>query len=130
MFAKKERVPTQEVCSEAERLKQLTELDYERQAVEAEAGKEETVYGLPGKLWKLLTRFESKHQRHLFKKKTYLWLMLLTGWMGVHRWYQGRRILALFETLFFWTGMPLILLVTDLMEVIPVKSDENGYISM
>lgn len=57
-------------------------------------------------------------------------LMLFTGWCGGHRWYQGRRVLALLEPLFCWTGIPLILLVTDFMEVFPVQADEEGHITM
>ena len=56
--------------------------------------------------------------------------MLFTGWAGGHRWYQGRRWLALLETLFFWTGLPTILLATDFMEIMPIKPDEDGYVVM
>ncbi len=110
--------------------KTLTDLDYEMQAAQRAAGMRENTYGVWGPIWKLMTWYDSKKVPHTFKRKTYLWLMLFTGWFGGHRWYQGRRYLALFETLFFWTGIPLILLVTDFMEVFPIKADEKGYITM
>lgn len=110
--------------------KTLTELDYEMQAAQQAAGMRENTYGVWGPIWRFMTWYDSKKVPHTFKRKTYLLLMLFTGWLGGHRWYQGRRILALCETLFFWTGIPLILLVTDFMEVYPIKADENGYITM
>lgn len=112
------------------REKTLTDLDYEMQAAQREAGMRENTYGVWGPIWRFMTWYDNKKVPHTFKKKTYLLLMLFTGWLGGHRWYQGRRILALCETLLFWTGIPLILLVTDFMEVFPVKADENGYITM
>lgn len=110
--------------------KSLTDLDYELQAAQRAAGMKENTYGVWGPIWRLMQWHDSKKVPHTFKRKTYLLLMLFTGWFGGHRWYQGRRILALLETLFFWTGIPLIMLVTDFMEVFPVKADENGYITM
>jgi hypothetical protein len=108
----------------------LADLDYELQAAQRAAGMRENTYGVWGPIWKLMTWYDSRRIPHTFKRRTYLWLMLFTGWFGGHRWYQGRRILALCETLFFWTGIPLILLVTDFMEVFPIKADEKGYITM
>ena len=32
--------------------------------------------------------------------------------------------------LFFWTMIPVMMTMLDLMEVIPIKSDENGYVMM
>lgn len=110
--------------------KNLTDLDFELQAAQRAAGMEENVYGIGKLLWPFMKWYDSKRKPHTFKKKTYLWLMLFTGWMGGHRWYQGRRILGLLSTVFFWTGIPLILCVTDFMEVFPIKADENGLITM
>lgn len=108
----------------------LTALDFEYQAALNAAGKEEKVYGVWGPIWRFLEWYHAKKGKHTFKKKTYLLLMLFFGWMGGHRYYQGRRILALFYTLFFWTGIPLILCVTDFMEVVPLKADENGFVTL
>ncbi len=110
--------------------KSLTDLDYELQAAQRAAGMRENTYGVWGPIWRFMTWYDSKKVPHTFKKKVYMYLMLFTGWFGGHRWYQGRRILALCETLLFWTGIPLIMLVTDFMEVFPLKADENGYITM
>lgn len=108
----------------------LVDSDFELQAAQHAAGIKENTYGVWGPIWKLICWYDSKRTEHRFKKKTYLWLMLFTGWAGGHRWYQGRCWLGLLETLFFWTGLPTILLATDFMEVMPIKADENGYIVM
>ncbi len=108
----------------------LMELDYEHQAASEAAGQEAEVYGVWGTIYKISKFFGKKKKHSVIKKKTYLWLMLFTGWMGGHRWYQKRYVLAAIYTALFWTGIPLILCVTDAMEVIPVKADENGMITL
>lgn len=119
--------PDPEDRSDAER---LTDLDFEYQAALNAAGKEEKTYGVWGPIWRFLKWKDSKKVPHTFKKRTCLWLMLFTGWMGGHRYYQGRRTSAVLYTLFCWTGVPLILCVTDFMELIPIKADENGMVTM
>ncbi len=106
----------------------LMELDYEIQAAERAAGKEERTYGIWGPIWKFMKWREGLKGQHRFKKKTYLWLMLLTGFAGGHRYYQGRWGLGLLYTLFCWTGVPLALCVTDFMEVMPIAADEDGMV--
>jgi len=113
--------------SEAER---LVELDYARQAAQLEAGQKENTYGVWGPIWRFLRYLDSFKGQHRFKKSTYLWLMLFTGFLGGHRYYQGRWKLGLLYTLFCWTGVPLALCVTDFMEVMPLKADEDGFVTL
>ena len=108
----------------------LAELDYEKQAAQIEAGEEEKTYGIWGAIWRFLKALDEKKGHYVFRKKTYLILMLFTGWMGGHRYYQGRWKLGLLYTLFCWTGVPLALCVTDLLEIIPVKADEEGKVRL
>ena len=108
----------------------LAELDYEAQAAQIEAGQEEKTYGFWGKIWHFTKWLDSLKGKHRFKKKTYLWLMLFLGWAGGHRYYQGRWKLGLLYTLFCWTGVPLALCVTDFMEVMPLKADEDGFVTL
>ncbi len=108
----------------------LVALDFQRQAAQCATGQEEAVYGLWGPVWKLLRWYDGKKGRHTFKKQVYLWLMLFFGWMGGHRYYQGRWKLGLLYTLFCWTGVPLILCVTDFMEVFPLQKDCNGNVTL
>ena len=109
---------------------QLVQADFDRQAALEAAGEEDQVYGFWGKVYKVYNWYHAKTHGFRFKKKTYMWLMLFTGWAGGHRWYQGRRLLGAFMTLLCWTGLPLVLCVQDFMEVYPIKEDENGYIVM
>ena len=74
----------------------------------------------------MLVALDASKGKHRFNKKTYLWLMLFLGWLGGHRYYQGRWKLGLLYTLFCWTGIPLALCVTDFMEVVPIKADTEG----
>ena len=106
----------------------LAELDYERQAAQLKAGQKENTYGIWAPIWRFLRYLESLKGQHRFRKKTYLWLMLFTGFMGGHRYYQGRWKLALIYTAFCWTGIPLALCITDFMEVVPIKADEDGFV--
>ena len=122
--------PVLDMPEEESYARKLARMDFEMQAAQRAAGQKENTYGVWGPIWRFMQWYDSKRVEHTFKKKTYMWLMLFTGFFGGHRWYQGRRWLALFETLFFWTGVPAIMLVTDFMEVFPIKADENGYITM
>lgn len=113
--------------SEAEK---LAGLDYERQALSIRTGRQEETYGIWGPIWRMLAALDRSKGSHRFHKKTYLWLMLVTGWLGGHRYYQGRWKLGLLYTLFCWTGIPLALCVTDFMEVFPIKADDDGCVVM
>lgn len=107
---------------------QLLQADFEKQAAQNEAGVEEEVYGFWGVVWKVYMWYHNKTHGFRFKKKTYMWLLFLTGWCGGHRIYQGRKILGAISVLLCWTCLPLVLSVQDFMEVYPIKPDEEGYI--
>ena len=108
----------------------LTDLDFEYQAAAEAAGKEQPVYGVWGKLWKLYNRLARKREKVQVSKKAYLWLLALTGWMGGHRYYERRWVLGIVYTAFCWTGVPLAMCVIDAMAVIPIKADESGRIQL
>lgn len=107
---------------------QLLQADFAKQAAQQEAGVEEEVYGFWGVVWKIYMWYHNKTHGFRFKKKTYMWLLFLTGWCGGHRIYQGRWILGAISVLTCWTCFPLVLCVQDFMEVYPIKPDEDGYI--
>lgn len=108
----------------------LIALDFERQAAHRSQGLPEQTYGIWGVLWKVHQWMASKKGCHTFKKKTYLWLMLFSGWFGGHRYYQKRYVLGIIYTAFFWTGVPFISCIFDAMEAIVIKPDEGGYITL
>ncbi|MGN0661554.1 MAG: TM2 domain-containing protein [Faecalibacterium sp.] len=122
-----ERERDPETMSDVEK---LTDLDFEYQAAVNAAGKEEKTYGIWGPIWRFLQWKDSLHKPHNISKKVCMVLLLLTGWMGGHRYYQGRYVSAVLYTAFCWSGVPLLLCVTDFMELVPIKADENGRITM
>lgn len=63
-----------------------------------------------------------------FNKKKYVWLAVLLGWMGGHRFYTKQYTTAVLYLLTCWTGYSLAMTIIDLMIVLPKKADENGNI--
>jgi len=61
-------------------------------------------------------------------KKKYIWLAVLTGWMGGHRFYCKHYKVGLTYLLLFWMGIGLYHSIIDVMQVIPMEADENGMI--
>ena len=61
-------------------------------------------------------------------KKKYIWLAVLLGWAGGHRFYTKQYTTAVLYLLTFWTGYSLAMTIIDLMIVIPKKTDEEGNI--
>ena len=107
----------------------LVDLAFEEQAARNAAGMEEQVYGIWGVIWKSNRFFDKYKKPHTVKKKTYLLLILFTGWFGGHRWYEKRYVLAVLYTAFCWTGVPLAMAILDAFPTFPLKADENGMIT-
>lgn len=63
-------------------------------------------------------------------KKKYIWIALLTGWFGGHRFYVKHYRVGLIYLLLFWAGIGLYHTMVDIMIVIPMKPDENGNIML
>ena len=84
-----------------------------------------------GKISKGITKFFEKRENRVkqpVNKKKYIWITVLTGWMGGHRFYSKRYKLAFLYLLFFWTGIPMYNCIIDLLQVIPMQADENGIV--
>ncbi len=73
---------------------------------------------------------EIKERPHPVRRKKYLWLALLTGWMGGHRFYAKQYITAVIYLALFWTGVPAAMTIIDLMAALPKQADEQGMISV
>ncbi len=93
-------------------------------------------YGLEPKekekgLSRLISSFfawrENREKVSVSKKKL-LWLAVLTGWCGGHRFYSRRYVLGALYLLFFWSGVPTAMTIIDLLEIIPIPPDETGNI--
>ena len=63
-------------------------------------------------------------------KKKYIWLAVLTGWFGGHRFYAKHYRVGLIYLSLFWLGIGLYHTMLDILQVIPMKPDENGMILM
>lgn len=71
---------------------------------------------------------QGAREKHLVNRKKYIWLSLLTGIVGGHRFYEKRYKLAILYLAFCWTGIPLAMAIMDWMIVVPMEADENGNI--
>lgn len=107
----------------------ITKADFELQEAMEDAGMEAKTYGIWGFFWRIRQRFPER-EKQLVKKKTYIWLTVLTGWLGGHRFYAKRYVLGTIYLAFFWTMIPVMMSLIDLMEVIPIKADDNGCVMM
>lgn len=107
----------------------IAEADFALQEAMEDAGMEAETYGIWGFFWRLRQRFPAR-EKQLVKKKKYIWLTVLTGWFGGHRFYTKRYFLGAVYLVFFWTLIPVMMSFIDLMEVIPIKADEDGCVLM
>ncbi len=71
---------------------------------------------------------EIKEKPHPVMRKKYLWLALLTGWIGGHRVYAKQYTTAILCVLLFWTGVPAAMTIIDIMAALPKEADESGMI--
>ena len=62
------------------------------------------------------------------RKKTYIIVAILTGWFGGHRFYTKHYKTGMLYLAFSWLGIGLYHTMLDIMQVIPMKPDENGMI--
>lgn len=106
----------------------LAQLDFERQAAQAEAGQEETTYGIWGWLWKIWRKFVPEREPVKVNKKKYCLLGLFLGFCGVHRFYQKSYRLGVFYAVLFWSGFPFIMAVLDIFYAAFLPADEDGNI--
>lgn len=74
--------------------------------------------------------FERKdaRQKVLVNKKKHLWIAVLLGWCGGHRFHAKQYKLGLIYLAFCWTCFPICMTLVDILEIIPKPADENGNI--
>ena len=89
-------------------------------------------YNIPvkkGKFYEFMEKFmELKEKPHPVVRKRYLWLAVLTGWIGGHRFYAKQYITAALSVALFWTGIPAAMTIIDIMAALPKEADEKGEI--
>lgn len=89
-------------------------------------------YNIPvkkGKFYEFMEKaMELKEKPHPVVRKRYLWLAVLTGWIGGHRFYAKQYITAALSVALFWTGIPAAMTIIDIMAALPKEADEKGEI--
>lgn len=103
----------------------------ELRQLKKEHGIEDEVVGLKGKAARGMTKlFGRKEGEELVavNKKKYIWMALLLGWFGAHRFYIKHYSVGFIYLLLSWTGIGFYNAVVDILIAIPMKPDENGNI--
>ncbi|MDD7739401.1 MAG: TM2 domain-containing protein [Fusicatenibacter sp.] len=109
----------------SDRVSKLAKADFELQDAMEDAGMEAKTYGF----WGVIYRWQKKRgerPKHQINKKKYIYLAVLTGWMGGHRFYAKHYYVGALYLVFFWTLIPFMMTIIDLMQIIPMQADENG----
>ncbi len=75
-----------------------------------------------------LFALREKRQPVKVKRSTYLLVALFLGWCGGHRFMSKQYGLFILYLVLFWTGFPIAMTIIDLLIVIPIKADDDGYI--
>ena len=130
MFGKSKEKKEQPTAEEmAKSYAELIAAEEELKALKKEYGIEDDKK--EGKISHAISSFferQEGREKVSVSKKKYIWLALLTGWMGGHRFYAKHYRVAFFYLLFFWMGLGLYNTIIDIMQVIPMQADENGRI--
>jgi len=71
--------------------------------------------------------FLSNNEHRVFKD-TYVLLTLFWGWMGLHKFYAGKKFLGLIYLIFSWTLIPLFISLFEFIIAILKKKDYYGKI--
>lgn len=67
-------------------------------------------------------------QKVAVNKKKHLLLAIFLGWAGAHRFQTKRWVLGCVYLATCWSGFSMAMTIVDILEIIPMKPDENGNI--
>lgn len=107
-------------------------------AAKAELEELEKKYGIAeekkeGPISRAITNFfdrrDAREQVKVNKKKD-LWLCILLGWAGGHRFYQKQYLLGFMYLALCWCGFSMAMSIVDLLIIFPKQPDEDGNILM
>lgn len=73
-------------------------------------------------------RRQDERKKVSVNKKKHLLLAIFLGWAGVHRFQAKRWVLGSIYLLTCWSGFSVAMTIVDILEIIPMKPDENGNI--
>lgn len=120
---KKKNDPVKEHVS----MKEYLDAEMELEKLRKEHGVVVEEKGLSRLISKFFNWREAKEKVSVNRKK-YLWVTILLGWCGGHRFMAKQYVLGTIYLLLFWTGFPLAMTMIDLLVIIPIPPDENGNI--
>ena len=112
---------------EAVLISEIIAAQYELDQLKEEYGLHKEEKGLKKAISNFFKKKEAMSQVPINKKK-YVWLAVLLGIFGAHRFYTKQYTTAVIYLLTCWTGYSLSMTIIDLMIVLPKKPDENGNI--
>lgn len=111
---------------------QLIDLDeYAALHRELEELKVQTGEKKEGRISRMISGFfqrKDARQKVLVSKKTHLLLAIFLGWTGAHRFQTRRWVLGILYLATCWSGFSVAMTIVDILEIIPMKPDENGNI--
>lgn len=84
-----------------------------------------------GRISRMISSFferQDAREKVLVNKKKHLWIAVLLGWCGGHRFHAKQYKLGVLYLLFCWSCIPIAMTIVDLLEIIPIPADENGNI--
>lgn len=97
----------------------------ELNALKKEYGLEKEEKGIKKAITGFFDRRDERDKVAVNKKK-YIWIAVLLGWLGIHRFYSKQYVVGLLYLITFWSGIPIAMTMVDLMVIIPMKPDEDG----
>ncbi len=124
-----EKAKKTETPLNTEQVKELVALEGELKDLKEQHGIQEK-----GPLWQRLIQawydFKESHTTlNPVKRKTYLWLCLLSV-AGVNQFYARHWVKGLIYLALSWTGISIAMGFIDWMIAVPKKPDDNGMILM
>lgn len=121
----KEEEKRRKKAEERQLLTDIAVAQAELNALKKEHGLEKEEKGIKKAITNFFDRKDNA-QKVLLNKKKYIWLAVLLGWVGAHRFYSKQYVLGILYLITFWSGIPFAMTIIDLMVIIPMQPDEEG----
>jgi TM2 domain-containing membrane protein YozV len=106
-------------------MKEYLDAKQELEELQKQYGIEQKEGRISGLISRIFNHRENRAKVKINRKK-YLWMTVLGGWFGLHRFVAKQYVLGLLYLLLCWTGFPIAMTIIDLLIIIPLPPDENG----
>lgn len=84
-----------------------------------------------GRISRLISGYfdrQDARQKVLINKKRLIWIAVLLGWAGTHRFILRQPVLGTVYLLTCWCGFSMAMTIVDILQYIGIPADENGNI--